>query len=940
MDMERANRRLAARVRQLGCFAVGVLALAMVSDGYHAGAQEGTPGQRTPGVDLNGDPLPAGALARLGTLRWRHPASVTFVAFPDDQTLLTGSVDRTLRLWDRATGKEIRRFAIPNQPVAMRAPQPAAVVRLQARNAGGQLTAALSHDGNTLAVALANNTIQLWDVHTGKEIRKVSGPPTGMVTLGFAPDDKTLAVRGGDRGIHLYDPATGGEVRHVKATQAKGPMRLMVVNGVLVGDVGPLAIAPGGKLLASAETDFDMQNVRLYVKLTDLESGNEVGRIDAMPAGATALAFDPAGKVLAYAGANSIQLCEAKDGKAIREMDLPRGAATLLFTPDGKTLLAKARDGTIEVIDTDSGKVSRVLGDAQQQGPAVNAIVRFGNTETQNLALSRDGKTIATGSGNSVRLWDVTTGNEIVLNQGHRAPVTAIRIARDGKTLLSRGADGFIRNWDLTANRERTRFPMPPNAAGVAFSPDGRIAAVSLLDASVRLLDTDTGKPIRQVRGHSNGTAGLAFTPDGKMLASLGSNDNTIRFTEVGTGNALRQVALPTSNDNPVGNFVVLRGGGPATAGTNLAFSADGKTLVAQVGPGNMLNIGGVVQGGGASAITIRLFEAATGREIGKFPLPFQRGVGSISVSPDCRVIATENADGTLSLWEVASGKERALLGKTVAPAQPDPAMRAGVVFAARPGPLALTPGGATLAYSPDGTLLACRGLDRTVSVLDVATGKEVAQFKGHDGPVTALAFAPDGKTLASGSGDTTMLIWDLTNLKRETPSAPAALPASDIASLWSDLIGPDAGKAFQSIRRLAAAPQQALALLRDEIKPVVPADSNRLESMIADLDSEQFDRRTAANDGLEKLGDLAVPALQQALAGPINLEARRRIEALLAKQRTGTMTSEQVRVVRAVELLERIGTAEARQLLEALAHGAPGALATRQAQSVLDRTK
>jgi hypothetical protein len=136
----------------------------------------------------------------------------------------------------------------------------------------------------------------------------------------------------------------------------------------------------------------------------------------------------------------------------------------------------------------------------------------------------------------------------------------------------------------------------------------------------------------------------------------------------------------------------------------------------------------------------------------------------------------------------------------------------------------------------------------------------------------------------------------------------------------------------------LAAAPREAVPLLGARLKPAVPADPQKLAAWIADLDSKNFKARDRAMTELTKLGDLAAPALEKGLASKNPLETQRRLEALLHRVITGELTAEQVRLVRAVEALERAGTAEARQVLQTLAGGAPGALPTRQAQAALGR--
>ncbi len=289
-----------------------------------------------------------------------------------------------------------------------------------------------------------------------------------------------------------------------------------------------------------------------------------------------------------------------------------------------------------------------------------------------------------------------------------------------------------------------------------------------------------------------------------------------------------------------------------------------------------------------------------------------------------------------MSLWEVAAGKERVRLGSAPPPAAMQ-AAQAMMVFNAA-GMMAGAADAPTLAFAPDGRTLAARGLDGSVRVWDLPGGKEIGPFKGHEGSVTALAFAPDGKTLASGGSDTTILLWDLSGLSRPARSPAVSLPARDVESLWGDLAGDDAGKAMQGIQKLAGAPREAVAYFRERLKPATGVDAKKIAQWVAGLDSEEFAVRQEAAQELEKVGEAAVPALQKLLANPPSLEARKKAEQILEKVTVQTLSTEQLRLVRALEVLEQVGTGEAREMLEALAKGAPGALATREAQAALDR--
>ena len=411
------------------------------------------------------------------------------------------------------------------------------------------------------------------------------------------------------------------------------------------------------------------------------------------------------------------------------------------------------------------------------------------------------------------------------------------------------------------------------------------MAAASRAAASTRSGCTTTWRAARRCSSGKgvNGTGTLVFAPDGKTLASMGTSDNTIRLHDPVKGSELRQIVLQANNAAPDGTVIVFggRGNGGNGGGVSLAFSPDSRTLVVQtpVSASQGLMIDGQPQANTGPAGAVRMWDVATGKQVRKIAMPAERGGASIAVAPDGRVLAAENSDGTVSLWEIASGRERGKFGKAEAVAQPNPGMGGGLAIVGGGfggGGLRARTAAATVAFSPDGSLMACKGAENSIRVWDVAAGKEIGVFKGHQGPIAAIAFAPDGKSLASGSSDTTLLVWDVAGLKRESLPPTVDLPAQEVAERWADLLTEDAGKAFQSIRRLATSPKQVVPFLRERVKPAVGPDPKKLARLIADLDSEDFEERSVANDELERLGELAVPALENVLKSKLTLEARR----------------------------------------------------------------
>ena len=223
------------------------------------------------------------------------------------------------------------------------------------------------------------------------------------------------------------------------------------------------------------------------------------------------------------------------------------------------------------------------------------------------------------------------------------------------------------------------------------------------------------------------------------------------------------------------------------------------------------------------------------------------------------------------------------------------------------------------LAFSPDGSVLAYAGVDDLIHLQVIGAAKPYRDLVGHRGSVNTLAFSPDGSKLLSGSDDTTILIWDVADRPRQRLAEPT--PA-ELPRLWADLAG-DAPAAHRAMKRLAAAPALTTPFLKEHLRPIANMDK-LIAARIADLDNEDFDKRQQAEQDLTHSGDQAEAALQELLERDSPLEVSLRAKRILESLNTRPISAEELRRHRALAVLERIGSPAAKDILAALARGAP----------------
>jgi WD40 repeat protein len=844
----------AALIFLVACvLAVGGGLVAFAPRNEPAAPQQGPPASQPPAdndgkrADALGDPLPPQALLRLGSIRLRGESSAA-AAFSQDGTLLaSGGWNKHVRLWDPKTGKEVRSFVGPEK---------------------GVWALAFSRDGKLLAGAGLDKVVYLWDPATGKETGRLEGFAGDVKVLAFSPTEDLLLI-GDVQAVGLWQ-VPGGKLLHTLV--AKG------ANAIAV------AFAPDGRTVAA---DCDHKSVRLWDT-----TGKLLHDLQGHVGPAAAIAFSPDGKFLLAVGPQETRIWDAVTGKKLDPFGGAGGAASYAaFSPDGQLLATGGTDQRVHLWDWKTRKELRQM--------------HWHPDRIRWLAFTPDGTTLASvGDASPVHFWDPATGQPKVTLAGHQERLQSVAYTPDGLAIVTCAWDGTARVWDARAGQEIRQLDVIPKTekvrrssdpemmARVVVSPDGKQVGVSRGDEVVVLCDLATGKELRRYMGMC-----LAFSPDGKWYA-VGSRHSSGKSFNAGVIELYDRTSGELKRKLP-GHLTPVRG---------LAFTPDGQALV---------SLGVVFFGsrfgepGEDETRHVRVWDVATEKQrravaVGSHP-------NGMALAPDGRTVACRGlVDPKILLWETATGDKRGEMSG-----------HKDTVFG--------------IAFSPDGRTVATAGMDGTVWLWDAYTTEEIGRLQGHRGWVLDVAFSPDGTRLVSGGLDTTGLVWDVRRFTKR-PAQSAELKAADLEACWEEL-AVDAARAYRAMGKLLGAPGRSVPFLGERVKPAPAAEARRIAALVADLDSEQFKVRDRAAKDLEKLGEVAAPALQKALGGNPPLEARRRLEALL--DRLSSWPAATLRQVRAVEVLEHVGTPAARAVLERLVReGAPVARLTREAAAAVRRMK
>jgi RNA polymerase sigma factor (sigma-70 family) len=875
-------------VAAVGLIGVGVGLALSGSPEPKAGPPAAEDPPASPRAGLAADPLPEGAVARLGSSPLRIGNSA-FALTPDAKTIVTVSPEGIVRNFDANTGRLLERRQLTERSDV---------------HATGQPYARLSADGKTVALdegSTGGRRVTVWDVPSGKILfRRTPEQGKGFGGYAVSPDGKQLALD------ERTDGPQGTQTLRVYDLETKRGKEL----GSLEFNVYDVRFTTDGK--------------RVFVSQTSSETGDQ-----------TFACFDvPAGKQL---------------------WRLPRKGMEFAITPDGKKLVSaihKGGEAGYQIIETDpdSGKPT----ESYQPGIEPHPNVR--------LVIAPDNRTVVMNHFDAIIVWDLQTGNEVRRfkpsrgnGRGYGPELGAM--SPDSRTLVTNL--GLLQRWDLTTGKPMFDAP-PDDGLGapierLAFTADGKELFASSWYLNSGRWDVATGKQVSFTRdrfGHQ-----LVSTPEGLRVLNVDSYKSPYEATLI----------------DPVAGKPIqtVRWAEPREVGINglrcYTLTANGKTLLIAHGdePGektkSYVTACDVASGRRLAHFTVpgiysyprppfspcgrwvvlggKVYHVATGTELftpagepGERLMPENRmAKAPVWFSEDGRLMAGRllrkvgdkpAVADTLAVWELASGKVLARFPKAEFVAE--------------------------MAFAPDGRTVAL--LDGWgVRLHDTWTGEKRTAYPAPDvtcevtdrgcGSQT-LVFAPDGRTLATGHRDGAILLW---KVPQPAGDGPKAVTEAERETLWADLGSDSPEKARAAVERLARHPAEATALLTARFRPVpVPADP-ALAALAKDLDSDVFATREEASRKLREYGTKAERALRRELAAAPSPERKRRLEGIL--EAIGSpllrlpLTGDALRGVRAIEVLERVATPEARTLLQAWAEQGRDEQLAAEARVVLERT-
>lgn len=871
-----------------------------------------------------------------------------------------------------------RRFDLYGDPLPEKAVARMGSVRFQNDTFYGP--ACLSRDGRLFASYGGDGDVRVCERSSGRVLLTISSERTPqekfrvdipMQVVGFTVDDRAIVVRTSRGRLQLWNIARTIKVWQndkyrfdegsfsadgKRLTGWETPREALVTLDLATGEKVQRYVAPKGKLLAEALSDGEpivamVREGQLHV--VNLARAKELGSLpadeDSSEWGSHALS--PLGSTLASLTVDhkSIRIWSMQTGK-VRAFQLPRNmSAYLCFSPDGKTLACVNKEldqggPWIVLVDVANcaavGSIENESGEGREGELDGRARLLIGRPA---WGFSPDGRRLALQGLCSVRLWDIAQKRPIyrwVVGEAESNPFVAFSGAghflgvEQGKT---------VRFWDLTTGTES-----PPQCGHsdeihqLAFSGDGKLLASGGMDGMIRVWETATGKCLQRLSGTPSLNGCVAVSPDGRSLACYdGTFDGLVHVWDLKSGRA--RLRFKHECALKAGWF----GGMPVFA-SYVAFLSGGNTLAA----------------GLWGCDPVRLIDTFHGTQHSAIHVPtVNRGIlaeafEGLAASPDGAQLAIAVGQERIEIVDPVTTKRRYIIGTPREEHASYPKLffssDGRIVGSIRESKArlwevatgnqisSLLPEGWTsmaVAPTPEGTILAIqqRVGDDAIFLRDVLAAKTICPLSVPPW-CTATVISPDGRWVAAVEGDTAIAVWDINELLKNERPSPAALTEQKLARLWDDLLSNDAARAYRAVFALSHSSGQSVPFLDARLQPAKAPDPIKVDGWLRDLDDADFGVRERATRALDSVAELSRRIFEKALADHPSAEKQKRLQNLLQRSERWVPTPDRIRQWRAMMALEQANTMESVKLVTKLAGGVSEHWLTREATASLKR--
>jgi WD40 repeat protein/serine/threonine protein kinase len=795
---------------------------------------------------------------KTGQVRFEKPHGqvvITTAYSPDSKLIATGSSDKTIQLWNAATGDQVATLK---------------------GHTGSVLSVRFSNDGRRLVSGSQDKSARVWDVATGEQLQVLKGHSWWVWSADFSPDGNRIVTAGQDGKAIVWAVSSRpsafrqgqAQTSLTDGRQPTADSQQYIQSTEFTGHDGAVFSArfsPDGKLVASGGYDKlvmvwnpdEVQPIDIANRL-DGKPDAKVNyvRLSGHEGPVHSVEFSPSGKlVLSGSDDNTVRVWDLANGEAKALRGHGSIVRSCAFSPDGNVVLSGG--------DDESVRLWNVRG--YQEVKVLHATVFSGHEDAVLAArYSQDGSRVVTASRDrTASLWNAGTGTPIQrFQEGHEFLVSSVVVYPDGKHLATGAGDNSVRVWDATAGTQTAVMMSTGRIGTIAVSPDGKWLATGSTGTAVQLWDPLTGKALGRLDGHEYEVSALRFSPSGDRLASGDNRGHvkTWRLENVSANSPTWTLERDLEGHNgsisdirftPDGKRLVTASGDHTCGQWDLATGEELRDLALKhFGWVSSLDL----SADGKLALTTcddgmaRLWQLETATPVAAVKSagePFNSG----SFSPDSsRAVLVSSADKVVRMWNVspaAAGLANAATEENATDLFFDFKTLGGEVWSASFAPdgqhlitiggndsqmwdveshrptLKFSPHGpvASAAISPNGKLVATGSWDHSAKIWDIETGHAIHKLEGgaggHTGNINSVQFSPDGKQLLTASDDHTARLWDVKTgkptdivLKGHTDRVMSAtfspngaqiltVSADKTAQLWDSATGAPNGKPF-----------------------------------------------------------------------------------------------------------------------------------------------